>query len=170
MDIYRYFHPHYNPRLHSTPLRQQELSELEQAAGELRKSLERAQQRTTRKPATPIIPSHFTDIIKAMRFVEASLQTLCDAHDGDSRNELTELIGERAGLSGWEAWSALVEEQLIMEDQYGEGWVSEMMSEHGKIQPQSNRKDSVRDNQEQTAAQRSVGNSEFRERRFRKVG
>lgn len=115
MDIYRFFHPHHNPRLHSTPLRQQELSELEQAASELRKALERAQQRTTRKPARPIFSSHFSDIIKAMRFVENSLQTLCDAHEGDSHETLKDLINERSGFSGWEAWTSLVKEQLIMD-------------------------------------------------------
>lgn len=112
MDIYRFFHPHHNPRLHSTPLRQQELSELEQAASELRKALERAQQRTTRKPVAPIMPQHFNDILKAMRFVEQSLQTLCDAHPGDSAGVLKDLINERSEFSGWETWTSLLREQL----------------------------------------------------------
>ena len=112
MDIYRFFHPHHNPRLHSTRLRQQELSELEQAASELRKALERAKLRTARNPAGAIVPAHFRDIIKAMNFVEASLQTLCDAHDGDDYQTLCELIRERSQLSGWEAWTSLLQEQL----------------------------------------------------------
>jgi len=112
MDIYRFFHPHHNPRLHSTPVRQQELSELEQAAAELRKALERAQQRTVRKPVSPILPSHYVDIIKAMHFVEHSLQTLCDAHPGDTRNHLIDMINERSGFSGWEHWTSLLSEQL----------------------------------------------------------
>lgn len=112
MDIYRFFHPHHNPRLHSTPLRQQELSELEQAASELRKALERAQSRTMRKPAGAILPGHFADIIKAMRFVEYSLQTLCDAHPGDPQSVLLDLVNERSGFSGWEAWTSLLKEQL----------------------------------------------------------
>jgi len=112
MDIYRFFHPHHNPRLHSTPVRQQELSELEQAASELRKALERAQQRTVRKAAAPILPSHFVDIIKAMRFVESSLETLCDAHPGDSRSHLLDMINERSAFSGWEAWTTLLSEQV----------------------------------------------------------
>jgi hypothetical protein len=118
MDIYRFFHPHHNPRLHSTPLRQQELSELEQAASELRKALERSQQRNTRKPAGPILPAHFNDIIKAIRFVEQSLQTLCDAHDGDSYETLLELIHERSSFSGWEAWTSLVKEQLDLDSHH----------------------------------------------------
>lgn len=117
MDVYRYFHPHHNPRLYSTPLRQQELSELEQAAAELRKAIERAQQRTIRKAPKPIMPSHFTDMIKAMYFVERSLQTLCDAHEGDSEAETRELIAERSELSGWEAWTKLFEEQLSIDQE-----------------------------------------------------
>lgn len=116
MDIYRFFHPHHNPRLHSTPLRQQELSELEQATSELRKALERAQQRITRRPVPPIMPEHFRDLIKAIRFVEASLQTLSDAHPGDSYEVLGELVTERSELSGWEAWTTLLREQLASED------------------------------------------------------
>lgn len=116
MDIYRFFHPHHNPRLHKTPLRQQELSELEQAASELRKAIERAQTRTARKSSGPILPEHFNDILKAIRFVESSLQTLCDAHPGDSRSVLVDLINERSGLSGWETWASLIMEQLETED------------------------------------------------------
>lgn len=113
MDIYRFFHPHHNPRLHSTPIRQQEISELEQAAAELRKALERAQQRTLRRPAPPILAEHFNDLIKAMRFVEYSLETLCDVHTGDSENCLLDLINERSVLSGWETWTALLKEQIL---------------------------------------------------------
>ena len=116
MDIYRYFHPHHNPRLFSTPLRQQELSELEQAASELRKALERARLRTERAPAGRILPSHFTDLLKAISFLESSLQTLCDAHEGDEPLVLEELVEERAGLRGWEAWTRIVMEQLASEN------------------------------------------------------
>lgn len=112
MDIYRFFHPHHNPRLHRTALRQLELSELEQVTSELRKALERAQQRTRRNTAPPIMPEHFTDLIKAMRFVEYSLQTLCDAHPGDAAEDLKELINERSVMSGWENWTTLLGEQL----------------------------------------------------------
>lgn len=115
MDIYRFFHPHHNPRLHSTPLRQQELSELEQAASELRKALDRAQSRTMRKPVGAILPGHFTDIIKAMRFVEYSLQTLCDAHPGDQQSVIVDLVNERSGFSGWETWTALLKEQVAQD-------------------------------------------------------
>ena len=113
MDIYRFFHPHHNPRLHRTALRMQELSELEQATSELRKALERAQQRTTRKEIPPIMPAHFTDLIKAIRFIEYSLQTICDAHPGDTEQDLTDLINERSGFTGWESWTTLLTEQLL---------------------------------------------------------
>ncbi len=113
MDIYRYFHPHHNPRLHSTPLREQELNELEQAAAELKKALERAQMRTERaKNRNKILPCHFTDMIKAMRFVESSLQTLCDAHEGDEKSDLHDLVEERSILQGWQTWTRLLQEQL----------------------------------------------------------
>ena len=120
MDIYRFFHPHHNPRLHSTPLRLQELLELEQAAAELRKALERAKRRTARRPSGAILPSHFSDIIKAIRFVESSLQTLCDAHDGDSDSILHELVQERSSFSGWEAWTSLLLEQLAFQQEQEE--------------------------------------------------
>lgn len=112
MEIYRFFHPHHNPRLITVPLRQQELSELEQAAAELRKALVRAQQRMEKKPVAPLMPQHFADIIKAMNFVERSLQTLCDAHPGETREQLMTLLAERDDNPGWEHWSELVKEQL----------------------------------------------------------
>lgn len=117
MDIYRFFHPHHNPRLHSTPVRLQELLELEQAAAELRKALERALRRTKRKRTGPVLPSHFNDIIKAMRFVEASLQTLGDAHEGDSEVEMNQLLHERSNFSGWEAWVTLLRQQLLQQEE-----------------------------------------------------
>jgi hypothetical protein len=109
MDIYRFFHPHHNPRLINTALRYTELSELLQAATELRKALERSQQRTSRRPTPPILPDHFTDVIKAARFIEASMQTLSEVHPGDSHQELKELVAERSSCSGWEAWTRNVQ-------------------------------------------------------------
>lgn len=112
MDIYRFFHPHHNPRLHSTPLRQQELGELAQAAAELRKALERAQKRTERATHPPILSQHFQDPIKAARYLEFALQTLVDVHPGDSSIVLRELVDERCEFSGWHLWTSLVQEQL----------------------------------------------------------
>lgn len=105
MDIYRFFHPHHNPRLLRTRLRLQELIELEHATAELTKALERAQQRASRQPSPPILGEHFNDLIRAGRFIEASLQTICDAHPGDSDDERAALAKERDSCSGWEAWT-----------------------------------------------------------------
>jgi hypothetical protein len=102
--------------LHSTPVRQQEISEIEHAAAELLKSLKRMQLRTKRKPVGPILTEHFANVIKAMDFVERSLQTLCDAHPGDTQQQLAELIEERSDCSGWENWCGLVREQLKIND------------------------------------------------------
>ena len=118
MDIYKFFHPHHNPRLHSTPIRQQELSELENCASELRKALERAKQRTIRKASGPILPEHFTDIVKALGFVEKSLQTLSDAHPGDTARDQQALVEERSSCPGWETWTNLVNEQLQQESRH----------------------------------------------------
>jgi len=112
MDIYRFFHPHHNPRLVNTALRYTELSELLQAATELRKALERAQQRTSRKSKPPILSEHFTDVIRAGKFLEASLQTLCEVHPGDSENDLKEVSSERSSSSGWEAWTRNIQTSL----------------------------------------------------------
>lgn len=117
VDIYRFFHPHHNPRLHCTSLRQQEVSELEQCAAELRKALERARRRVKRNPKPPVFPEHFDDTIRAMIFVERSLQTLCDAHSGDMPEELMELINERAGSVGWDTWTSLLREQLTIDSE-----------------------------------------------------
>jgi len=112
MDIYRYFHPHHNPRLNSTPLRQVELVELEQASSELKKALIRARSRLEKGATPPLLPSHMSEVIKAIDFVVNSLQTLCDAHPGDNEEELKKIVEERSPLSGWETWASLLEEQL----------------------------------------------------------
>ncbi len=117
MDIYRFFHPHHDPRLHRTAVRQLELGELEQAAAELRKTLERAQKRTAGHPTPPILTQHYDDIIKAARFLERSLKTLYDAHPGDSREDMQDLINERSDFAGWRSWAALLQEQLSVEEQ-----------------------------------------------------
>ena len=114
MEIYRFFHPHHNPRLHNTALRQQEICELEQVASELRKALERARERSRRRPASPILAEHFEGVLKAVRFVEDSLKTLSDAHPGDSVDALRELVRERVEFSGWEAWCRVLQQQMAV--------------------------------------------------------
>lgn len=133
MDIYRFFHPHHNPRLNRTKLRQQELSELEQACAELRKALERAQQRAEKKAVAPIMPEHFIDLIKALRFVESSMQTIVDAHPGDSEQDLIDLIQERSGFSGWENWTSLLAEHLGPQPQLKSNEEAETDKHHFKL-------------------------------------
>lgn len=112
MDIYKFFNVFHNPRLHCTPPRQQELSELELVVTELRKAVERIQLRTKRKSIGAILPDHFTDVLKALNFVESSLATLCDAHPGDSADTVQEMVQERATIRGWESWASLLSEQI----------------------------------------------------------
>jgi hypothetical protein len=113
MDIYRFFHPHHNPRLVNTALRYTELSELLQAAVELRKALERAQQRTTRQAIPPILSEYFTDIIKVERYMEKSLQIFCEMLPGDSEGELQRVASERSFSSCWVAWTESVQAGII---------------------------------------------------------
>lgn len=116
MDIYRFFHPHHNPKLHSTPLRQQELSELLQVASELFKALSRGKMRTLRQTVGNLSSQEFDPAIEALKDVIVSLQTLIDLHPGDSRDALADLISERAQMSGWDNWTRLLGEQLRIWD------------------------------------------------------
>ena len=68
MDLYRYFHPHYNPRLRNVGVRLQELGELEQAAMELHKAIERAEIRSEISPIGNIKKEHFAEIVCALDF------------------------------------------------------------------------------------------------------
>lgn len=112
MDLYKFFHPHHNPRLNNVAIRYTELSELLQATTELRKALERAQHRTSKAPCEPILPEHFVGAIKASKFLEAALQAISEAHPGDSAEVLREVVRERSNTSGWDAWTRSVEETL----------------------------------------------------------
>lgn len=117
MDIYRFFHPHHNPRLYSTPVRQQELSELLQVAVELLKAIERSKMRVKRKPIQNLNHEEFEASIEALQDVQASLQTLIDLHPGDSRDALADLISERAQMTGWDNWTRLLGEQIQIWDE-----------------------------------------------------
>lgn len=113
MDLYKFFHPHHNPRLNNVPIRYTELSELLQATTELRKALERAQHRASKAPCDPILPEHFVGAIKASKFLEAALQAISEAHPGDSTDVLKEVVRERSNISGWDAWTRSVHETLV---------------------------------------------------------
>lgn len=119
MDFYRYFHPHHNPRLRSVPLRLQELGELEQAAVELVRALERAELRAEAS-ADPELPNsirkeHFSQVLEAARYVSETLSILTHAHPGDSPHEMQQLLRERETAPGWENWSKLVRQRLMLE-------------------------------------------------------
>lgn len=110
MDIYRIFHPHHNPRLLKVPLRQHELSELEQVASELRYALKRARQRCVSSQASSIRGEHFDELIRAALFIECTLDRLIDSHEGDSESILLDLVHEREEFPGWENWANIVRE------------------------------------------------------------
>ncbi len=112
MDLYRYFHPHHNPRLRSKPLRQIELAELEQAASEMHKAVRRAQIRTNNAPTGPIRAEHFEEMLAALNYLLETLAVLNDAHPGDETSEMYELLSERSAAPGWESWSQLLRQRL----------------------------------------------------------
>jgi hypothetical protein len=106
MDLYRYFHPHHNPRLRHTPLRLQELGELEQAARELFRAVRRARIRTGETD------SELGLVCSLMETLVCRLQTLREAHPGDTTAEILQIAHEREETSGWEQWAMLVTERL----------------------------------------------------------
>ncbi|MFN8391008.1 MAG: hypothetical protein U0136_12025 [Bdellovibrionota bacterium] len=118
MDLYRYFHPHHNPRLKNIPLRLQELAELEQAATELKRALERAKLRATDHPVGGIRKEHFGEILIAMDYVVDSLSTLTKAHPGDESETMAQLLKERVDAPGWENWARLLEQRILIAGQY----------------------------------------------------
>jgi len=118
MDLYRYFHPHHNPRLRSTPLRLQEIGELEQAAQELKKALKRAEIRSADAPSGPIKNEHFSQILVALEYVVESLETLSEAHQGDNETTMNDLLSERESAPGWENWCRLLKQRLELGQQF----------------------------------------------------
>lgn len=114
MDLYRYFHPHHNPRLRNVSLRQLELGELEQAAVELKNALVRASVRTEHSPIGGIRAEHFSEILVALDFIIESLATLSTAHPGDDDVTLRQLLEERRNAPGWENWATLLRQRLEM--------------------------------------------------------
>ena len=139
MDLYRYFHPHHNPRLKNAPLRLQELGELEQAAVELKLALERAELRTSVAPVGGIKGEHFTDLLVGMKYVVDSLHTLTKAHPGDATATMYQLLKERENAPGWENWSRLLKERILMEDLFLES--STITAKSPSVEQASNIKD-----------------------------
>jgi hypothetical protein len=113
MDLYRFFHPHHNPRLRSKPLRLQELSELELAARELHRALGRANLRLGSFDS--LVPSDL--MVAASDAIELAsdlLHQMVDLYPEDSEEDMRTLLEERKTAPGWEAWCNLLTERLEM--------------------------------------------------------
>jgi predicted nuclease with TOPRIM domain len=136
MDIYRFFHPHHNPRLLGTPLRQQELGELEQAASELLRALKRAQLRCQKQEQSAQV-QQLSEPIQALQFTVNRLAELCDKHPGDSLEDLYDLISERGDTTGWANWSELVREQLAYQGE--QNYIKENHPPEPRALPQKTR-------------------------------
>ena len=137
MDLYRYFHPHHNPRLRNTCLRLQELAELEQAAAELNRAVRRAKIRGRNVPVGGIREEHFDELLSALDYIVTTLAALTSAHPGDSMETMLELLRERKDAPGWETWSRLLRQRLDLLNQYDNCSLSESeeanTSENGPV-------------------------------------
>ena len=118
MDLYRFFHPHYNPRLRGVPLRLQELSELHLAAVELTDALKRAELRPAPPPVNELKCRSLGDAIEALGFAIDTLAELIRKHPGDETAIMRQLMRERANAPGWETWTALVRERIRLIEQH----------------------------------------------------
>ena len=121
MDLYRYFHPHHNPRLRSVALRLQELGELEQAALELRKAVKRAEVRAENSLEESMQKAAFAEVHTALDYVVNTLSKISEAHPGDGLETMCKLLEERKNAPGWENWSRLLNQRLKMipQSEYG---------------------------------------------------
>jgi len=111
MDLYRFFHPHHNPRLRNKPIRLLELSELELAAKELSRALERTSLRLRTYDA-PIPKDLIEASLNAVDLAADLLHQSVDLHPEDSESDMKDLLEERAKAPGWEAWLTLLKERM----------------------------------------------------------
>ena len=118
MDLYRYFHPHFNPRLRHVPVRLQELLELHQAAIELRKAVERAELRTEKCPGGVVQTEYFTEIAAAVSFAAEALSEIIKVQPEDDIKTMINMLEERKDAPGWETWSRLFAERVKLLTQY----------------------------------------------------
>lgn len=112
MDLYRYFHPHHNPRLRNVAPRLQELNELEQAAIELRKAVQRTEIRAAHTDDDGRQRSALGELAPLLECIIGALHGLAEAHPGDPREVISQLFEERKDLPGWENWARLLKQQL----------------------------------------------------------
>lgn len=111
MDLYRFFHPHHNPRLKAKRLRLQEISELELATKELLRALRRASLRINLSDSEESTENLFT-CINALEIANISLNEMLDIYPEDTDLDLKDLLKERLSAPGWETWTRLVSERL----------------------------------------------------------
>lgn len=110
MDLYRYFHPHHNPRLRAVAIRLQELIELRSGAIELRHAVSSSLRRDPESERLKRVKVLLAEVIE-------ELNKATDAHPGDSYDTLLQLMRERRKAPGWENWVSLLESSLeLMEE------------------------------------------------------
>ncbi len=114
MDLYRFFHPHHNPRLRNRAIRLQELSELELAAKELYRALERASIRITASESEAIPASLISASSEAIELAAELLHQMVELQPEDSEEDMKALLEERKSAPGWEAWCILLRERIEM--------------------------------------------------------
>lgn len=118
MDLYRYFHPHFNPRLRNVPVRLQELLELQQAATELRKAIERAELRAESCNSGALHSDYLSEIAAALNFASDALGEIIKAQPEDDVQTMVDMLEERKDAPGWESWSRLFAERVKLLTQY----------------------------------------------------
>ena len=118
MDLYRYFHPHFNPRLRNVSVRLQELLELQQAAIELRKAVERAGLRTETSGEGVLRSEYFTEVVAALSFASDALSEIIKIQPEDEVQTMIKMLEERKDAPGWESWSRLFAERVKLLTQY----------------------------------------------------
>ena len=109
MDIYRFFHPHHNPRLRSIKLRLQELTEISLAVKEIDRVLKRTKRRLLHNETSLNL---IEDTINAINLAYELLETNIRNYPEDTPEDLEQMLKERLQAPGWEAWCKLVESRL----------------------------------------------------------
>lgn len=109
MDLYRFFHPHHNPRLRSVKIRLQELTEISLAIKEISRVLMRSKRRLGEDG---LFSDNMDDTINAIDLAHSIIETTIRNYPEDSPEDLENMLVERTGAPGWEAWCKLVESRL----------------------------------------------------------
>ena len=94
-------------------MRLQELAELELAAVELKRALERARMRESVDGA--VGGNRLEYLLQNMEAVILGLKAMVESHPGDSASDMEELLQERKMAPGWENWITLLKQRLDAE-------------------------------------------------------